>query len=66
METNSLICSANEWIGFYKIGTSIMKELMNLNVFRLVVYTNANYILKVRASCNNFVLLKPHERIWFC
>ena len=24
---NSFICSANQWAGFYMIGTSVMKEL---------------------------------------
>ena len=28
METSSLICSANQWTGFYMIETSVMKELM--------------------------------------
>ena len=28
VETNPLICSANQWIGFYMIWTSVMKELM--------------------------------------
>ena len=27
IETNPLICSANQWTGFYMIGTSVMKEL---------------------------------------
>ena len=27
METSPLICSANQWTGFYMIGTSVMKEL---------------------------------------
>ena len=27
IETNPLICSANEWTGFYMIGTSVIKEL---------------------------------------
>ena len=27
METRSLICRANQWTGFYMIGTSVMKEL---------------------------------------
>ena len=27
VETNPLICSANQWTGFYMIGTSVMKEL---------------------------------------
>ena len=26
-ETKQLICSANQWTGFYMIGTSVMKEL---------------------------------------
>ena len=28
METSPFICAANQWIDFYKIGTSVMKELM--------------------------------------
>ena len=27
IETSPLICSANEWTGFYMIRTSVMKEL---------------------------------------
>ena len=27
LETNSLICSSNQWTCFYMIGTSVMKEL---------------------------------------
>ena len=27
IETNPFICSANQWAGFYMIGTSVMKEL---------------------------------------
>ena len=27
VETSLLICSANQWSGFYMIGTSVMKEL---------------------------------------
>ena len=26
IETNPLICSANQWTGFYIIGTSVMKN----------------------------------------
>ena len=29
IETNLLICSANQWTGFYIIGISVMKELIN-------------------------------------
>ena len=28
METNALICSANRWIGFFMIGITVMKELL--------------------------------------
>ena len=28
IETSSLISSANQWTGFYLIGNSVMKELM--------------------------------------
>ena len=27
IETGPFICSANQWTGFYKIGTSVMKKL---------------------------------------
>ena len=27
-ETSPLICRANQWTGFYMMGTSVMKELM--------------------------------------
>ena len=27
METNPFICSANQWIGFYMIGTSVMEKI---------------------------------------
>ena len=27
MDTSPLICKANQWTGFYILGTSIMKEL---------------------------------------
>ena len=29
IETNLLICSVNQWTGFYMIGTSVTKELKN-------------------------------------
>ena len=32
METSLLICSANQWTGFYMRGTSVMKELMIVKV----------------------------------
>ena len=29
IETSSLVCSANQWTGFYMTGTPVMNELMN-------------------------------------
>ena len=28
IETSPLMCSANQWAGFFKIGISVMKELI--------------------------------------
>ena len=30
IETSPFICSANQWTGFYMIGTSVMKELTSI------------------------------------
>ena len=32
METNPLICYANQWTGFYMVGTFVMKELMHKEI----------------------------------
>ena len=29
VETNPLICKANQWTGFYMIGTSVMNDLIS-------------------------------------
>ena len=46
METSSLICRANQWTGFYMIGTTFMKELeeieTSLNVENFMVFYNQN------------------------
>ena len=44
IETSPLICSANEWIGFYKITASVMKELIMLN---MPAYTLINRVLNI-------------------
>ena len=31
IETSPLICSANQWAGFYIIETSVMKELITIS-----------------------------------
>ena len=33
IETSPLICSANQWTGFYMITASVMKELMQFQAF---------------------------------
>ena len=33
METSPLICRANQWNGFYTIGTFVMKELKVISKF---------------------------------
>ena len=37
-ETSPLICKTNQWTGFYKTRTSVMKELMlcYLHVFKVI------------------------------
>ena len=31
IETSPLVCSANQWTGFYKITASVMKELTHVH-----------------------------------
>ena len=38
VETSPLICRANQWTGFYMIGTSIMKELTDTSVLPLALF----------------------------
>ena len=33
IETSPLICRANQWVGFYMIGTSVMKKLKSINSY---------------------------------
>ena len=44
IETSPLICSANQWNGFYLIGTSVMKELRRSSpiILRNSVLTSCN------------------------
>ena len=35
IEASPLVCSANQWTGFYKIGTAVMKELISISAFDL-------------------------------
>ena len=44
METSPLICCANQWTGFYIIGTSAMKELSALIL--LINYDVVNFAVE--------------------
>ena len=56
------ICSANQWTGFYMIGTSIMRELTNeLNLFHLTWVNNgivANPVLQNYSETINQAIMK--------
>ena len=39
IETNPLICSANQWTGFYMIGSCVIKELRGLNPENLCAHS---------------------------
>ena len=36
-ETSQVICRANQWTGFYMIGTSVMKELNNQVIVKNII-----------------------------
>ena len=38
VETSLFICSANQWTGFYMIGTSVMKELKNAHNCQITIF----------------------------
>ena len=43
IETSPLICRTNQWIGFYMIRTSVMKELTPLkNIFGSVIFSEGS------------------------
>ena len=51
IETSQLICSANQWTGFYMIETSVMKELIPFQANFLFLYpfkTSENVWVKVK------------------
>ena len=49
IDTSLLICSANQWTGFYMIETSVMKKLLMLKALQI---TN----LITRMFCNSHVI----------
>ena len=49
METSPLICFVNQWIDFYMIGTSIMKEL------KLEIICHLNLLLYIFGASTNSV-----------
>ena len=51
IETSTLICRANQWTGFYTIGTSVMKEFFNEFTKKLWIIIN-NYTGQLTSSLN--------------
>ena len=72
LETSPLICTANQWTGFYMIGTSIMKDLkLNIGLKWVNGYNVAgNYMFKVNSSntrircekCSKLTIKTPEQR----
>ena len=48
METVTLICRANQWSGFYMIGTSVMKEIIKKQIKSI---TQENRYLQMASQC---------------
>ena len=77
IETSSLICRANQWTGFYMIGTSFMKELKNLehatiqvsNLVRswnvLILQKNNKRKIKTDYSVISYLLVFPIAVYYF-
>ena len=59
LETSPLICSANQWTGFYMFGTSVIKELMGNFIFCAV---GAIFISHNHLQLLNRVRLKGHKQ----
>ena len=61
MGTSPLICSANQWTGFYMITASVMKGLNKLHETRL------NTLLLFNASTQLYIIFieaLPSLRLW--
>ena len=44
IETSSSICKANQWTGFYMIGTSVMKKLKVVSATFLLVFSKGELL----------------------
>ena len=65
IETSPLICSANQWTGFYMVRTSVMKELNNWKV-AFPRFTSREFSPQVQSSaicviCNAWVFNERSE-----
>ena len=45
MEISPLICFANQWTGFYMIGTSVMKELIGFYMIRTLIFEQLSILV---------------------
>ena len=62
--TSPLICSANQWTGFYMITASVMKELIPKNLFCPFIWTkNKNQFLRRRWSGNESFIFIPSSAL---
>ena len=58
-ETSPLICSANQWNGFYKIGSSVLKEFMkDIEIESYVFLTIESFLLTFQSSVLNGFLTR--------
>ena len=58
-ETSPLICSANQWNGFYKIGSSVLKEFKkDIEIESYVFLTIESFLLTFQSSVLNGFLTR--------
>ena len=60
IETSPLICSANQWSGFYMIMADVMKELkINFVISKMKLYLMNVLLLNTHGATSLLVLGKP-------
>ena len=55
------ICRANKWTGLYVIGTSVMKELNRISVFRILstIYDDVESLIIVASLASKYATDSP-------
>ena len=54
-EVLKLICSVNQWTGFYMIGPFVMKELMQLRLIKITIFSHIQYG-RLRLKLSTFII----------